>query len=157
MKSREGGALRHFGIAFGLALLFYIAAFHWIESCRVAKAPWKVTFEQGVKDPPVIMIHQPAKGVDSLRIVFEDAPPREQDQQTTMVFDTARPVPFEVPLGKCVFLDTTFFPGTVTLQCFGHEIEMIPRVLIVDHKEFPWNSGEIRVQARPETLKSADQ
>jgi hypothetical protein len=25
---------------------------------------------------------------------------------------------------------------------FGHEIELLPRVLIIDHKEFPWKSEQ---------------
>jgi hypothetical protein len=35
-------------------------------------------------------------------------------------------------------MDTTFLPGTVTFQIFGHEIELLPRVLIIDHQERPW-------------------
>jgi hypothetical protein len=34
-----------------------------------------------------------------------------------------------------------YLPGTVTLELFGHEIELLPRVLIIDRKEHPWKSG----------------
>jgi len=37
-------------------------------------------------------------------------------------------------------MDTTFLPGTVAFQLFGHEIELLPRVLIIDHEEHPWHS-----------------
>jgi hypothetical protein len=33
-------------------------------------------------------------------------------------------------------------PGTVTLRLFGHEIELLPRVLIIDRKEHPWKAGD---------------
>jgi hypothetical protein len=140
MKTKDG-ALRHFGIAFGLALLLYLVAYHWIESCRVSKSPWQVTFLQTTNEPPCIIIHQPNLNVESALIVFEGVEPAADHFQETITFNTARPVPFEVPFGKCVFLDTTFLPGTVTLQCFGHEIEMIPRVLIIDHKEHQWETA----------------
>jgi hypothetical protein len=37
-------------------------------------------------------------------------------------------------------MDTTFFPGTVTLRLFEHEIELVPRVLVIDLQEHPWLS-----------------
>jgi hypothetical protein len=46
-----------------------------------------------------------------------------------------------VPFGKCVFLDTTFLPGTVVLDLFGHEVQLLPRVLTIDHVEHAWHSG----------------
>ena len=50
-------------------------------------------------------------------------------------------MPYEVPFGNCVFMDTTFLPGTVTLQLFGHEIELLPRVLVIDRQEHSWRPG----------------
>ncbi len=40
------------------------------------------------------------------------------------------------------FMDTTSLPGTVVLKLFGHEIQLMPRVLTVDKKERPWRSEE---------------
>ena len=40
-------------------------------------------------------------------------------------------------------MDTTFLPGTLTFQFFGHEIELLPRVLVLDRQEHPWRSGEV--------------
>ena len=57
---------------------------------------------------------------------------------TTLLFAQPRPVPYEVPFGKCVFMDTTFMPGTVTFDLFGHEIELLPRALIIDRQDHPW-------------------
>jgi hypothetical protein len=41
-----------------------------------------------------------------------------------------------------VFLDTTFLPGTVALSLFGHEVQLLPRVLTIDKVEKAWRSGE---------------
>ena len=60
----------------------------------------------------------------------------------TLEFSQARAVPFDVPFGKCVFLDPLFLPGTVTFEMFGHEIQLLPRVLTIDKVEHPWRNGE---------------
>jgi len=38
-------------------------------------------------------------------------------------------------------MDTTFQPGTVVFTNFGHEIQLLPRVLTIDKVERPWQSG----------------
>jgi hypothetical protein len=57
-----------------------------------------------------------------------------------MVFDQPQPVPFEVPFGQVIFEDTTFQPGTIVFKMFGHEIQLLPRVLTIDKLEYPWQS-----------------
>jgi hypothetical protein len=130
------GELRHFIGAFLVAILLYVVAFHLIEHRRAAKGPWVVSFVQNKEGAPTIVINHPEIGITNAKVLFEGAITNEMSE--TLRFDTARPVPFSVPFGECVFLDTSFLPGTVTLRCFGHEIEMIPRVLIVDHQEHRW-------------------
>ena len=61
----------------------------------------------------------------------------------TLVFSQPKPVPYEVPFGNCVFMDTTFLPGTITFQFFGHEIELLPRVLVIDRQEHPWRRDAV--------------
>jgi hypothetical protein len=39
-----------------------------------------------------------------------------------------------------IFQDPTFLPGTVTMRLFGHQIELLPRVLTIDREEYPWHS-----------------
>jgi len=34
--------------------------------------------------------------------------------------------------------DLTFLPGTLTFDCFGHEIELIPRTLFINKTKYPW-------------------
>jgi hypothetical protein len=42
-----------------------------------------------------------------------------------------------------IFQDPTFLPGTVTIRLFGHVVEFLPRVLTIDKKEYPWQSGAV--------------
>jgi hypothetical protein len=46
-------------------------------------------------------------------------------------------------------MDTTFLPGTITFQLFGHEIELMPRVMMIDHEEKQWLSSNILRLSRP--------
>jgi hypothetical protein len=75
----------------------------------------------------------------------------------TLVFGQPKPVPYEVPLGSCIFMDTTFLPGTVTFQLFGHEIELLPRVLVIDRQEHTWRPDKVialpRGQSAPVQVK----
>ena len=34
-----------------------------------------------------------------------------------------------------------YLPGTLTFDFFGHQVELLPRVLIIDKEEHPWQSG----------------
>lgn len=129
-------------LAFGIALLVYVAFYTAIERRRASKGPWQVTFTNDTTSAPAIIINQPALGITNVQISFAG----ESDSPTigthTLQFGEARVVPFDVPFGKCVFLDTTFLPGTVALNLFGHEIQLLPRVLTLDKVEHPWISGE---------------
>ena len=53
------------------------------------------------------------------------------------------PTKTNAPFGEIVFQDLTFLPGTVTFNFFGHEVELLPRVLIVDKQERDWKSSEV--------------
>jgi hypothetical protein len=48
-----------------------------------------------------------------------------------------------VPFGSVKFEDLTYLPGTVTLDLFGHEIELIPRTLFINREERPWQSNVV--------------
>jgi hypothetical protein len=60
-----------------------------------------------------------------------------------MEFRIPRECPIDMPFGSCIFMDLTFLPGTLTFRLFGHEVEFLPRTMILDHEEHPWRSGEI--------------
>ncbi len=124
--------------AFALALILYAGVYSGIEYLRTRKGPWEITFGQFGNDPG-LTIRQTRLGISNVCITFPGQ--RTLPTNETVIFAQPRPVPYDVPMGKCVFMDTTFLPGTVTLQIFGHEIELLPRVLTIDQREYPWKSG----------------
>ena len=136
---KSAGPLKHFLFAFIIALALYLVAYKWIEHRRTRSGPWEVRFA-GESEMPAIVINQPKLQIQNVRILF----PGENiatNFSETMTFAQARQWPYAVPLGKVIFLDTTFLPGNVTFELFGHEIQLLPRVLTIDRKEIPWQSN----------------
>ena len=130
---------KHFILAFVLALAGYIVFYQTIEHRRTRNGPWRVTFAAGGNQPPTVVIDQPRLAITNVQIQFDGETLPSMNSPVTVVFREPKPVPYELPFGQCVFMDTTFLPGTLTLQLFGHEIELLPRVLVVDRQEHPWH------------------
>ena len=127
-------------LVFAAVLVGYALVYEWIEHRRVVKGPWVVTCasESGV---PVLTVNQSTLSIRNVRILFPGHGALSNATQT-LEFSQARPWPYAVPFGRCVFMDTTFLPGTIALEMFGHEIQLPPRVLTIDKVERPWHSGE---------------
>jgi len=136
-RSRLGHQLL---LGFAVALISYASLYGWIEHRRVIKGPWVVTFASA-SGVPVLLVNQATLGITNLEIVFPGAPAATNAPQI-VAFSQARPWPYAVPFGRCVFMDTTFLPGTIAFEIFGHEIQILPRVLTIDKMERPWRSGE---------------
>jgi len=132
------GPAKHFILAFLLALVAYVVFYQSIEHRRTRNGPWRVTFTTGAAGVPAIAINQPRLAITNVQISFAGQTLSATNSPVTLVFGQPRPVPYEVPFGNCVFMDTTFLPGTVTFQLFGHEIELLPRVLVIDRQEHSW-------------------
>jgi hypothetical protein len=137
---KSDNLLRHLAIPLGIAVLVYVAFYTFIEHRRTRNGPWQVTFTNNASGTPLLLINEPKLALTNLQITF----PGETNLNSTnavLVLDTPKPVPYDIPFGKCVFMDTTFLPGTIVFDLFGHEIQLIPRVLTIDKKEIPWQSG----------------
>ena len=138
-EMKSDNPVRHFALAFVIAILIYFVAYQGIEHRRTRKGPWQVTFTNSPDGDPSIVINQPTLRLTNVQIVFAGASSQSRSA-SVLEFSQPRQVPYDLPYGKCLFMDTTFLPGTVTFQFFGHEIELLPRVMIIDHAEHPWQS-----------------
>ena|SRR5437016_2286961 len=151
---KSDNPIKHFTLAFIIALLCYVIAYSWIEHRRTHKGPWQVTFTTNRTSALAIIINQPSLAITNVQLIFPGDTPSPTNAPATLLFTRPRPVPFDLPIGKCIFMDTTFLPGTLTLQIFGHEIEFLPRVMIIDHEEHPWRSEELIALQRPAATSS---
>jgi hypothetical protein len=138
---KSDNPFRHFAIPLGIAVLVYIIFYGGIEHRRTRKGPWEVTFTNDASGAPTLIINVTNLGLSNIKITFPGETNRTES--TSLVFRIPHEVPYDIPFGKCVFMDTTFLPGTIVFDMFGHEIQLIPRVLTIDKKEIPWESGKI--------------
>jgi hypothetical protein len=139
---KNSGVIRHFFLAFALALILYWGSFSLIQHYRERKGPWEVTFQTDAAGTPSIRVDQGWLNITNVQFVFEGERTGTAGLRERVRFDKPRR---QIPFGKLVYEDTTFFPGSVMLQLFGHEIELLPRVLALNRKEVPWESGRIFV------------
>ncbi len=129
-------------VLFGVALIFYILTYTVIEGRRNRKGPWQVTFTRDVIGEAALSIDQPALGITNAGIVFRGNAVPVNFTGSVLRFGEPRPVPYDLPFGQCAFMDTTFLPGTIVFSnVFGHEIQLLPRVLTIDKREYPWRNG----------------
>jgi hypothetical protein len=128
-------------LAFLFALAIYAVFYSGIEHRRVRKGPWQVTFTNTPASAPALLINQPFLCITNVQIIFPDDALSSTNVGGSFTFAQPRQVPYPISFARCVFMDTTFLPGTLTLQAFGHEIELLPRVLVADLKEYAWRSG----------------
>lgn len=129
--------IKQFAVAFLACVAAYLLLFYGLEHLRNRRGPWEVRFTAEAGSPAIV-INQPALGIHDVRMTFPAATTTNSNADATLLFAQARSVPFVVPYGTCVFQDTTSLPGTVVLQLFGHEIQLLPRVLTIDGKEHAW-------------------
>ena len=132
------GPLKRFIFAFVIALVLYVSFYRAIENRRTRNGPWQVTFTNAL-GAPALLINEPMLAISNVTIRFPGRP--ASPTNSFIVFDPPQPVPFDVPFGQCIFMDTTFQPGTVVFSNFNHEIQLLPRVLTIDKQERPWQSG----------------
>ena len=158
---RSIGAAKHFLLAFALALVGYASLYHLIEWRRARNGPWQVAFMTDAAGCPRIVIDQLKLRITNVQVSFPRQPiqgPKEVGVdgpthspfgmrstnapalRANLVFNQPRQVPYEVPFGRCIFMDTTFLPGTLTFTLCGHVVELLPRVLIIDHEQHPWTA-----------------
>jgi len=122
------------------ALAVYILAYKGIEGRRTQDGPWQVCFTNQPGGSALIHINQPGIGITNVLISFPDCVVSAASFTGMPLFDQARTVPFAAGFGRCVFQDAVSMPGTIVLEVFGHEIQLLPRVLTIDKKEQPWKS-----------------
>jgi len=144
MARNEDGLMKHAALALGIAVALYIISFSWIEHRRTFRGPWEVGFETDGAGRPAVVFRQAALAItQTVAFAGEMATPNMD------VWQRFGEATNRIPFGKVVFQDPTFLPGTLTLELFGHEVEALPRVLVIDKQEHVWEpNGRVEVRKR---------
>lgn len=130
--------LKQVVMVFAGALVLYVAAYSFDRQLRLKNGPWEVAFTAETNGDPAIVVTEPKLKITGLKIVFAGEKIPATNLPARVVFDAPAK---RLPFGECVFDDLMYLPGTVTFNLFGHEIELLPRVLIINHQEHAWTSG----------------
>ena len=137
---KSGFSAKSIILLFVAVLALYFVVFQGIEYSRKRKGAWEVTFLTDAGGIPSIAVYQPKLGISSVEIIFSGERASSTNLSARAIFDRPKkPVPF----GKVIYEDLTFLPGVVTFDFFGHEVELLPRVLIVNKREIPWRSDSV--------------
>ncbi len=133
---KSGFSAKHVVLLFVAVLAAYIVLFRFVENRRQAHGPWEVEFQNPPGGTPALLVSQPYLNLRDIKLVLHgeiltNAP-------GTIRFDRVKqPTPF----GRVIFEDLTFLPGVVTFDLLGHEVELLPRALVVNKKLVDWQSG----------------
>jgi hypothetical protein len=133
------------------AVLVYFVTFGVIQHFRDTKGPWQVTFQTDAAGRPSLQIAQSSLQLSNITIKFIGEQIGQSNLNEMVLFDSPKT---NVPFGRVIFFDTTFLPGTMTFDLFGHEIELLPRALGVNRKAVQWQSGltiELAAEQKPVT------
>lgn len=125
-------------LTFVAATIFYFAAYTWLTRKQTGKGPWEVTFTNDVAGVPELIIRQANLGVSNVHVRLLGEKLSKTQQTATVEFLKPQQA---VPFGQLLYDDLMFLPGTVTLDVFGHEVELLPRVLVLNRKPVPWASN----------------
>ena len=139
---KEKDFLRQLALVFGVALVVYMGCYTGIEYWRTRRGPWLLEFTNSPAGSPGLLINQPSLAISNLWITFPGRTFPSNQDGVSLSFQQPRTVPYDVPFGSCVFMDTTSLPGTLAFKMFGHEIQLLPRVLTIDKMEVPWRSRQ---------------
>lgn len=131
--------IRSIAITFVVAVIFYFVAYHWLSNKQTARGPWHVSFSRDPKGVPEIIIAQPALNIANVRVRFVGET-LSATQRASGVVDFSKPK-MALPFGEVIYDDLMFLPGTVVLDCFGHEIEMLPRTLALNRRTVGWTNN----------------
>ena len=118
----------------------YLFLYSTIEHWRLANGPWQVTFARSSGMEPMLTIQHPRFHIEHVEILFKG----HNSPATNVVheFNKMQPVPYPVPFGECKFQDLISRPGTVVLEIYGHEIQLMPNSLTIDKHSIPWKSNQ---------------
>src|SRR5690348_15212616 len=86
------------------ALIGYLAVFYFVEHQRRKDGPWQATFTS-IDGMPTMIVNHPKSQLTNISISFVDAITNSTNLPQTVVFEHGQPAPFDLPFGKCVFID----------------------------------------------------
>lgn len=156
-ESRDptSSAWRLFAVPAVLAVVGYTLFYAVDAWLRVRRGPWEVTFDCDTNGTPRLRLQHSSLGLSNVQVRFlgETLSSNVPPLPLSVRFDQPHP---DVPFGRTAFDDLMYLPGTVVLQCFGHEVQMLPRTLYLDRQPCGWTNNtvhELSAGTKPASLE----
>ncbi len=122
------------GLLFIAVLAFYTFAWRGMEHLRTRNGPWVVRFTSLTNDTATVTINNHKLGITNALLRFTGTGvPAGTSEEITFDKVTVKP-----PFGKFFYQDLTFLPGVITMDLFGHQVELRPRNLAVGTNQIAW-------------------
>lgn len=134
---KKDNLVRILATAFGLSVLIYVVCFSGMQYLREHKGGWHVEFRTDAENHPSVVVSQPALGIVNQTFSFPEQTGPRANYTRTIVFDGPLT---NAPFGEVIFQDPTFLPGTLTFNFWGHELEFMPRTMVVNFEEIAWHT-----------------
>lgn len=119
-------------------LFLYVTVYGACTAYKRGRGAWELTFTT-TNGTPALIIGHPLRLPAPVTVLFPGEQPERTDLPITAVFNV--PITNRMAFGPVLYVDTTTLPGVVTLNCFGHAVEIFPRALSLDLEERPWIAG----------------
>ena len=147
---------------FAIAIVVYVITYFGDQNLRTKDGGWEVTFSTQL-GTPMLMINLHSQGITNCVVVFEGETLPANFQPSTTNFVNPTPLPVAVPFGQLFHTDLTYLPGVVTFDLFAedanakskgrrHEVELLPRGLVVNRQEHQWKPA-MEIKLAPEDKK----
>ena len=141
---KAGITPKSIALCFVIVLGLYLGIFYGLEYWNHRNGPWEVDFMSDGVGNPSIAIYQPKLNISSVEIIFAGERIGATNLSQRVLFDRLlTSLPTRMPIGEVIYEDLRSRPGVITFNFFGHEIELLPRVLIVNKKEIRWKSESV--------------
>lgn len=114
----------------------YLLVFWGTEYVRGKDGPWRLVFSSDAAGVPSLLVEHPGILAGGMELKFSEEKVEPGQRVECLLDKPIKPLPW----GKRISEDLTFLPGTLAIDAFGHEVEIAPRILVVNRKEIPWGS-----------------
>jgi hypothetical protein len=125
-----------------LAIAFYLLAYSFLSRRQSSRGPWEATFGTNEVGAPHLIVDQPTLGISNVIVRFADERLAPTNRTGRVAFSEPKRA---TPFGYVQYDDLMFQPGVVTLDCFGHLVEMTPKKLGLNGMALEWTNQAVHV------------
>ena len=142
-EMKSGITLKSVLLWFIIVLGLYLGVFYGLEYWNQRNGPWEVLFTSDELGNPSVIVSEPRLRISNAKVAFSGERVETNLSKKVLFSHPSVTLPLKMPFGEVIYEDLRTLPGVVTFNFFGHEVELLPRVLIVNKREIPWKPDTV--------------